>query len=472
MNGIFRRFSRFTHYLLLPVLATLTSAMPVRAELGDYSAWQTFLNLFNPPKADNKVTPDQRQGDYPLLANPGGFNAGFSPGNYYAWQTVKLAPETGAVCGNGSTYKFFVNRVPNTRNTIIYLEGGGACWDYASCSGAAGIRGARNPNGIPDDYMSLMNPGASLVSPFVVRLHPWTRTKTQNWNMVYVPYCTGDIYSGDKVAIYEDENGQNAPLVWHHNGLRNMRAVLSWLKDNLQRPTQLLTTGCSAGGAGSLTNYAHIRRDMAPTKGFLIDDSGPVFAAPVGGNDSQYPSIRLQNHIRSAWGLSNGPLSYMLAELGPYGLNLNNLGTIYSALSSRWSADRLGHTHFWQDLNYSSYSYERFYEDIFNDPDQASRQAKIKARWAVDTDRLKTTLNGLNNFGGYFPQFRAVNESHCTSIIEFANADIQEQGLELDHFINNVLNGSGNVMDASESSPQQDYNKPFNLLYWTLDQLL
>ncbi|TDQ46510.1 pectinacetylesterase [Permianibacter aggregans] len=472
MNGIFRRFSRFTHYLLLPVLATLTFAMPVRAELGDYSAWQTFLNLFNPPKADNKVTPDQRQGDYPLLANPGGFNAGFSPGNYYAWQTVKLAPETGAVCGNGSTYKFFVNRVPNTRNTIIYLEGGGACWDYASCSGAAGIRGARNPNGIPDDYMSLMNPGASLVSPFVVRLHPWTRTKTQNWNMVYVPYCTGDIYSGDKVAIYEDENGQNAPLVWHHNGLRNMRAVLSWLKDNLQRPTQLLTTGCSAGGAGSLTNYAHIRRDMEPTKGFLIDDSGPVFAAPVGGNDSQYPSIRLQNHIRSAWGLSNGPLSYMLAELGPYGLNLNNLGTIYSALSSRWSADRLGHTHFWQDLNYSSYSYERFYEDIFNDPDQASRQAKIKARWAVDTDRLKTTLNGLNNFGGYFPQFRAVNESHCTSIIEFANADIQEQGLELDHFINNVLNGSGNVMDASESSPQQDYNKPFNLLYWTLDQLL
>ena len=472
MNGIFRRFSRFTHYLLLPVLATLTFAMPVRAELGDYSAWQTFLNLFNPPKADNKVTPDQRQGDYPLLANPGGFNAGFSPGNYYAWQTVKLAPETGAVCGNGSTYKFFVNRVPNTRNTIIYLEGGGACWDYASCSGAAGIRGARNPNGIPDDYMSLMNPGASLVSPFVVRLHPWTRTKTQNWNMVYVPYCTGDIYSGDKVAIYEDENGQNAPLVWHHNGLRNMRAVLSWLKDNLQRPTQLLTTGCSAGGAGSLTNYAHIRRDMEPTKGFLIDDSGPVFAAPVGGNDAQYPSIRLQNHIRSAWGLSNGPLSYMLAELGPYGLNLNNLGTIYSALSSRWSADRLGHTHFWQDLNYSSYSYERFYEDIFNDPDQASRQAKIKARWAMDTDRLKTTLNGLNNFGGYFPQFRAVNESHCTSIIEFANADIQEQGLELDHFINNVLNGSGNVMDASESSPQQDYSKPFNLLYWTLDQLL
>ncbi len=446
-------------------------ALPAAAELGDYSAWQTFLNLFSPPKADNKVTAAQRTGPYPLLANPAGFTA-FSPGNYNSWQTVKLAPETGAVCGNGSTYKFFVNRVPNTSNTIIYLEGGGACWDYASCTGASGIRGARNPNGIPDDYMSLLNPGASLVSPFVFRNHPWTAVKTQNWNMIYVPYCTGDIYSGDRVAVYNDPAGQNSPLVWHHNGLRNTRAVLSWLKDNLQRPAQLLTTGCSAGGAGSLTNYAHIRRDMAPTKGFLIDDSGPVYSAPVGGDSAQYPSIPLQTHIRNVWGLDSGPLPYMHSELGGYGLSLANLGTIYPALSARWSSDRLGHTHFWQDLNYSSYSYERWYEDIYNDPDQASREAKIHARWATDTNRLKTTLNGLNNFGGYFPQYRAVNESHCTTIIEFANADIQEQNLQLDQFINNVLNGSGTVMDASETSPAADYAKPFNLLYWTLDQLL
>src|SRR5690606_12100748 len=175
--------------------AALLAAPAAHAELGDYSALKTLLNLVSPPPADNKVTPAQGLGPYPLLNNPGGFNAGFKPGAYYAWQTVQLAPQTGAVCGNGSPYKFFVNRVPNTTNTIIYLEGGGACWDYASCTGQTGIRGARNPDGIPDDYMSLLNPGASLVSPLVVRLHPWTRTKTQNWNMVYVPYCTGDIYS-------------------------------------------------------------------------------------------------------------------------------------------------------------------------------------------------------------------------------------------------------------------------------------
>lgn len=450
--------------------AALLTTTPAHAELGDYGFWKTLLNLTSPPPADNKVTPEQGLGPYPLLSNPGGFDSGFRPGNYYGWQTIRLAPQTGAVCGNGSPYKFFVNRVPNTSNTIIYLEGGGACWDYASCTGQTGIRGARNPDGIPDDYMSLLNPGASLVSPLVVRLHPWTRTKTQNWNMIYVPYCTGDIYSGDKVAVYQDPQNQKPPLVWHHNGLRNTRAVVAWLKNNLPRPAQLLTTGCSAGGAGSLTNYVGIRQDMAPTRGFLLDDSGPVFSAPPGSDIGQYPSRPLQEHIRVAWGLNEGPVPYLQSRLP--GLDGNDLGSLYAALSSNLPGDRLGHTHFWQDLNYSSYSYERFHPDIINAPDAATKEALIHAKWAVDTERLRGQLANLSNFGGYFPQYRAVNESHCTSIIEFANSDIQEQNLELDHFVNNLLDGSGAVLAASESSDAADKAKPFNLLYYILDQLL
>ncbi|MDZ4338169.1 MAG: hypothetical protein U1A62_31295 [Pseudomonas sp.] len=249
-----------------------------------------------------------------------------------------------------------------------------------------------------------------------------------------------------------------------------MRAVVGWLKDNLPRPTQMLTTGCSASGAGSLTNYAPTRQDIAPTRSFLINDSGPVFSAITGGDTNAYPSLPLQGFIRTAWGLDAGPLPYLQSRLP--GLNLNNLGTIYPALSSNLAADRMGHTHFWKDLNYSSYSYERFYPEIINAPNQAAKEALIHAKWDVDTGRLRNELANLPNVGGYFPQYRAVNESHCTSIIEFANADIQEQNLQLDDFVNNVMNGSGPVLDASEQSDTADRNKPFNLLYYALDQLL
>lgn len=453
-------------------LAVALVALPAQAEEGDYSWWQTLANLVSPPKADNKVTAAQRTGDYPLLSNPSGFADGFRPGAYHQWQTIQLAPETGAVCGNGSPYKFFVNRVPHTRNTLIYMEGGGACWDYASCSGQAGVRGARNPNGIPDDYMSLLNPGASLVSPFVTRVSPFDAVKTQQWNIVYIPYCTGDIYIGDKVAVYDDPNGVKPPLIWHHNGLRNTRAVVSWLKDNLPRPTQMLSTGCSAGGAGSLNNYAPLRRDMAPTRGFLINDSGPIFDAPLSGSPQTWPSVPLQQRIRQAWGLSRagGPLPWLAGQLPQF--DPQQAGTIYSALSARYPGDRLGHTHFWKDLNYSSYSYERFFPEIAGAPDQATKEALIHAKWNTDTSRLAARLSTLGNFGGYFPQYRALNESHCTTVVDFKNGDIQTMSLELRHFIDSVLVGSGPVLDASEANDAADRAKPFNLLYWTIDQLL
>ena len=462
------------HARLAALAGTLAFAAtaPVQAELGDYSVWQTMVNLVSPPRPDNPVTAAQRTGPYPLLSNPSGFGDGFRPGAYGEWQTIQLAPQTGAVCGNGSPYKFFVNRVANTRNTIVYMEGGGACWDYASCTGQTGIRGARNPNGIADDYMSLLNPGASLVSPFVTRVSPFEAVKTQNWNMVYVPYCTGDIYSGDRVAVYADPTNANPPLVWHHNGVRNTRAVISWLKDNLPRPTQMLSTGCSAGGAGSLTNYAAARRDLAPDRGYLIDDSGPVFSSPTGANPANYPSLPLATHIRNVWGLdaAGGPVAYLLANLPT--LNTSDLGTLYNALSARFPNDRLGHTHFWKDLNFSSYSYERFYPEIGNAPTPAAKEALIHARWDIDTGRLRNTLNGLANFGGYFPQYRALNESHCTTIVDFKNGDVQERSLQLKNFIDSVLDGSGAVLDASEASDAADRAKAFNLLYWTIDQLL
>jgi len=464
----------------------LCNAAPVlHAEEGDYTPLQVLLNLISPPKADHPVTPDQRLGPYPLLSNPAGFADGFKPGAYDQWQTIQLAPETGAICGNGSPYKFFLLRSAQTTNTVVYMEGGGACWDYGSCTGQSGIRGARNPNGIPDNYMTINNPGALLVSPFVGRLNlldlvnllngelPQLQPlKTQQWNIVYAPYCTGDIYSGDRVAVYPDPSGQHEPLIWHHNGLRNERAMLAWLKDHLPRPGQMLSTGCSAGGTGSLTNYAARRKDMGSPRSFLLDDSGPIFSAPTGGSSADYPSAPLFAQIRQAWGLdaANGPLNTLQHYLPTF--DRSDMGSIYPALSAEFPNDRLGHTHFWQDLNYSSYSYERFYPEIANAPDEATKERLIHQLWAIDTSRLRQTTDSLNNFGGYFPQYRSLNESHCTTIVDLRNGDIQDQHLELIDFINNVLDGQGRVLHASEASDAADRAKPVNPLYVLVNQLL
>lgn len=443
------------------------ASAPAQAEEGDYSPLEAFFNLFFPPAADEPVRPREQDGPYPLLPNPAGFEDGFESGAYTRWQKVDLAPETGAVCGNGSPYKFFVNRVAHTRNTVVYMEGGGACWDYPSCSGQSGVRGARNPDGIPDDYLE--GPTTGLVSPFTFRDHPYSRVKTQDWNIVYVPYCTGDVYSGDETAVYEDPAGEAAPLVWHHNGTKNVRAVTAWMRDNLPAPTQLLMTGCSAGGAGVLNNYHPFRRDSKSTYGFLINDSGPVFPTEARGPLSRNPSQPLQRQVRDVWG-TDDVVDWVQRDL-PF-LRKSNPGSVSTATARRWRGDRLGHVHFQRDLNYSVYSYERFYDYIQNDPDRASRNEKILDLWDIDTNKLRRQLSREPNFGGYFPYFRDVNDSHCATIIDFENGDIQERGLELGDFIGSVLDGSGPVLEGYEEDEEADENKPPNLIYTLIGFIL
>ena len=69
-------------------------------------------------------------------------------------------------------------------------------------------------------------------------------------------------------------------------------------------------------------------------------------------------------HIRGAWGLDapDGRCAYLASGLPQF--ELHELGSLYPALAGEHAGDRLGHTHFWQDLNYSSYSYERFLPEI------------------------------------------------------------------------------------------------------------
>ena len=54
---------------------------------------------------------------------------------YFKWETVELPASSGASCGNGTPYRFFVNRTPFTSKTVVIFEGGGACWDQNACLG-------------------------------------------------------------------------------------------------------------------------------------------------------------------------------------------------------------------------------------------------------------------------------------------------------------------------------------------------
>jgi hypothetical protein len=328
---------------------------------------------------------------------------------YDTW--IKVEPP-GVVCGNNSQYKFWVNFSQTSDKLVVVFEPGGACWDYDSCTGKNGIRGAANVDGLPDNHWEL----ASFISPFLSRFDD--TNPSRDWNMVYVPYCTGDVHTGARVVTYE--GGEADPdVTFHHEGHAVVQSVVSWLDGQFTHVPKLVVTGCSAGGVGALVNYRFLRTGIrAVERGYLINDSGPVF--PSTGFSQPMHAM-----IRSAWNLD------LLTPSMPAGFTLDDMGTINTALADEFPDDRLATTYFRRDFNFSLYSYERFYD--------FPPKEEILQMWDVDTQLLINDYETRDNLHYFLPYFRGINDSHCTTLFNFAGSDIQEQDMTLAQWVNDFV---------------------------------
>jgi hypothetical protein len=322
-------------------------------------------------------------------------------GNNYNWERVALP---GARCGNGSQYKFFARRT-SSPNLLFFFEGGGACWDYDTCSGRAGVLGAANPNGIPDDYMTQFT--AKYVSPLVngadpgLPLRSRTELPTKDWNIVYMPYCTGDVHVGNRNTTYIDPTGAQPPLAWNHAGHGNTTKAIAWAHSAFPQVDKLLVTGFSAGGTATASAYYFVRRGINPARGFFLNDSGPVYSAP----NASFNSRPLHNQIRAAWNLDS-----VFSQL-PATFDRNDMGSINRMVALEFPNDKIAHTAYTRDYNYSRFSYERF----LTPTDKES----VLGFWDEDQDALVSQLDGFNNTSYFIPHERQINASHCSTIITF-----------------------------------------------------
>lgn len=324
-------------------------------------------------------------------------------GNNYNWQRVELP---GALCSNGSQYRFWYYDSPTSTSMVISFEGGGACWDYATCSGQAGVLGAANPNGIPTDYITQFK--AKFVSPLINGADPGvppfrskTNIATNGFDMVYMPYCTGDVHVGNRVVTYTDPAGVNPPIVFRHNGYNNTIAALNYLHTRFPSINKLVVTGFSAGGVASSATFYQARRTLVPTKAYLLNDSGPIFPAP----NATYNSRPLHQLITAQWNLAS-----LYSQL-PAAFNPNDFGTINSMVATEFPNDRLAYTGYSSDYNFSRFSYESFYPGI--------TQAGVLQKWRQDQTNLINQIKNYSNYSYHVPWHRPINVSHCSSIITF-----------------------------------------------------
>ena len=347
---------------------------------------------------------------------------------YGSW--IKIEPP-GAVCGNGSQYKFFVNFSKASDNLVVVFEPGGACWDYESCTGKNGVRGAANVNGIGDDHWTF----GELVSPFLQRVD--SRVPSHDWNQVWVPYCTGDVHTGNRIITYSDPDGVEPDIEFHHAGHNNVHQVVTWIDANFTHVPKMLVTGCSAGGAGAITNYYFLRSGVrAAQRGYLLDDSGPIF--PSTGF-----SAPLHRKIRDSWAIDS-----ILVGL-PDGFDRENFGSINGALASFFPDDRLATTYFRRDWNYSLYSYERFYD--LPPPADPAFKTEVMRMWDADTALLTGVYDAHDNLAYYIPYWRELNDSHCTTLLGFEGSEIEDAHMQLFDWVSDLVDDQVVLKSALEA---------------------
>ncbi|UOF00923.1 pectinacetylesterase family protein [Bdellovibrio reynosensis] len=169
------------------------------------------------------------------------------------WEKIDI-PQ--AVCGNGAQYSVFLDR-KNSDKLLIEFMGGGACWSESTCYGNTPLT-SLNP---------LKEPVTSVIAKESAT-NPWS-----DHSVLYLPYCTGDVHSGNHVAYYKPQ------LALHHNGYRNILLTFEHLHRNqviqFAKIFKVTVYGSSAGALGA---FVHGKSTIEPylnplAKKLLIADS-------------------------------------------------------------------------------------------------------------------------------------------------------------------------------------------------------
>jgi len=209
-------------------------------------------------------------------------------------------------CMNNTPTGIGVNINPDASDVLIYLEGGGACFNFSTCLAVAHSDGF--------DASSLAAVAASYAGRGI-----FNRTDPDNpladWSYVFIPYCTGDVHAG---------NNPDGYLHRVQVGYANIGEYLERIVPTFRDHTRVLLTGSSAGGFGAALNYDRVQRAFQCTPVTLLDDAGPPMS-------DEYMKPCLQQLWRDLWALDTTLPADCAACRGADGGGLVNLAPYIAA---------------------------------------------------------------------------------------------------------------------------------------------
>ncbi|CAG5122952.1 unnamed protein product, partial [Candidula unifasciata] len=187
---------------------------------------------------------------------------------------------------------YYIRRSPGSSRWIVFLEGGWYCFDHISCSERFRVMG---------DSMSSRNWPKYKQGSGILSWDPEENPYHFHSNVVYIPYCSSDSWSGTR--------NKTSVMDFSFMGSLILEKIFKeLLRKGLRQSSSVILAGSSAGGTGVLINLDRIsdmiRAVNSNTQVLGVVDAGwfldnePFKAKPCRDSFSCSPMAGIQRGAR------------------------------------------------------------------------------------------------------------------------------------------------------------------------------
>ncbi|MDZ4727462.1 MAG: pectin acetylesterase-family hydrolase [Leptospira sp.] len=181
--------------------------------------------------------------------------------------TKSYDPKCTGVSGN-QTFKFYLKK-GTSKNLLVNFMGGGACWDGKNCFGSNTTTYFNRMDSLSNLAVRIAFSGIleerNAVNPF------------RDWNVLFIPYCSGDLFWGSKSTSYTDPT-TGAATTLDHKGFDNFLASIDYVKKNSEwtpdASNKVFVIGQSAGAYGAIFNFSYIKEIFPSNEVSIFADAG------------------------------------------------------------------------------------------------------------------------------------------------------------------------------------------------------
>ena len=321
-------------------------------------------------------------------------------------------PKSNMFARDGSTTGYVANLNESSSKLIIYLQGGGACFNQTTCE--------FNPSKFGKTEFEKTLNGPDNVNPGIL-----SRSNADNpfkdFNYVLVPYSTGDVHSGAN----NDGDVIDGPQNQKMNGYGNFSIIINEIAPYFigKGIDEIIFTGSSAGGFGTYINYSQVADAFPNIKTTMIVDAAPIFIS-----QNIFPNCLAEQWLDLF--KFPFPADYDQYVSGTYD---NKIQAIYEYLSTKYPNQQFGlcSSYFDDTIRY-------FYG--FSQNNCANGVLPIdKASFKVGLMGIKGLFDQLGNWKVYY-----TNGSRHTFLLQTDATQIETSGILFKDWLVQLTNNEAN----------------------------